>query len=143
LAAAVCSPGLLRPAKRTGVQVVAVEPVRIPTLHNAIEAGAPVDVAVSGIAADALGARRIGQVAFEVATRSPPVSVLVEDQAIDAARDRLWDAYRIPSEHGAAAAFAALTARAYQPGEGETVAVVVCGANTVLRTLGSSSTSRV
>jgi threonine dehydratase len=119
-----------------------LEARRIPTLHNAIEAGAPVDVSVSGIAADALGAPRIGQVAFEVATRTRPVSVLVEDEAIDAARDQLWDSYRIPREHGAAAAFAALTAGAYEPAAGETVAVIVCGANTDLRTLGASAVSR-
>jgi threonine dehydratase len=119
--------------------VVAAEPVCIPTLHNAIEAGTPVDVAVSGIAADALGARRIGDVAFAVATRTPPISVLVEDEAISAARDQLWDSYRIPAEHGAAAAFAALTSSTYQPRKDETVVVIICGANTDLRTLGSSA----
>ena len=68
-----------------------------------------------------------------------PICVLVEDEAIAAARDQLRDQYRIPSEHGAAAAFAALTAGAYKPGAGETVAVIVCGANTDLLTLGSSA----
>lgn len=45
-------------------QVVAVEPATIPTLHAALAHGAPVDVSVSGVAADALGARRIGEIAF-------------------------------------------------------------------------------
>jgi threonine dehydratase len=135
--------GVAAAAEAHGVQVVVVEPVRIPTLHNAIKAGTPVDVSVSGIAADALGARRIGDVAFEVATRTPPISVLVEDEAISAARDQLWDNYRIPTEHGAAAAFAALTSAVYQPREDETVAVIICGANTDLRTLGSSTLSRL
>jgi threonine dehydratase len=131
--------GVATAAAAHGVRVVAAEPVRIPTLHNAIEAGTPVDVAVSGIAADALGARRIGEVAFAVATRTPPISVLVEDEAISAARDQLWDSYRIPAEHGAAAAFAALTSSTYQPRKDETVVVIICGANTDLRTLGSSA----
>lgn len=101
-----------------------------------IGAGSPVDISVSGIAADSLGARRIGQVAFEIASRTQPVSVLVDDDAIVAAREQLWDDYRIPAEHGAATAFAALTAGAYKPSAGENVAVVICGANTDLATLG-------
>ena len=47
-------------------RVVALEPELAPTLYRAREAGAPVDVAVSGIAADSLGARRIGAIAWEV-----------------------------------------------------------------------------
>ncbi len=45
-------------------RVEALEPVLAPTLHAARAAGRPVDVAVSGIAADALGARRIGAMAW-------------------------------------------------------------------------------
>jgi threonine dehydratase len=128
--------GLAAATEAHGVRVVAVEPARIPTLHAALDAGTPVDVPVSGIAADSLGARRIGQVAFEIAVRTQPVSVLVEDDAIVAARERLWDEYRIPAEHGAATAFAALTTGAYKPRPDENVAVVICGANTDPATLG-------
>lgn len=42
-------------------KVVAVEPETANALQAALQAGAPVDVQVSGIAANALGARRIGQ----------------------------------------------------------------------------------
>jgi threonine dehydratase len=115
--------------------VVAVEPFGCPTLHAALEAGHPVDVAVSGVAADSLGARRIGEIAFGIASRVAPTSVLVDDDAIVSARLQLWRAYRIPAEHGAATAFAALTSGAYQPARGERLAVVVCGANTDVRTL--------
>jgi threonine dehydratase len=38
-------------------------------------------------------------------------------------------------EHGAAAAYAALTSGAYSPGVGERVAVILCGANTDPATL--------
>jgi threonine dehydratase len=41
-------------------RIVAVEPQRCPTLNKAMSAGQPVDVSVSGVAADALGARRVG-----------------------------------------------------------------------------------
>ena len=115
--------------------VVVVEPVLIPTLHTALQAGQPVDIAVSGVAADALGARRIGSIAFDVAQRTRPVSVLVDDAAITNARTALWQDYRMAVEHGAAAAYAGLTSGAYQPAAGERVAVVVCGANTDTTTL--------
>ncbi|MET0451530.1 MAG: threonine/serine dehydratase [Mycobacterium sp.] len=115
--------------------VVAVEPATIPTLHAALEAATPVDITVSGIAADSLGARRIGSIAFDVAQRTSPISVLVSDAQIIEARWRLWDQYRVPAEYGAATAYAALTSAAYQPGDGENVAVIICGANTDPTTL--------
>lgn len=116
-------------------RMVAVEPVTIPTLHDALAAGHPVDVSVSGVAADSLGARRVGDVAFSVPERVPPVSVLVDDDAIIAARAALWRDLRIPAEHGAAVAYAAIPAGAYRPEPGERVAVVICGGNTDPATL--------
>lgn len=111
-------------------KVVAVEPRTIPTLNMALSAGGPVDVAVSGIAADSLGARRIGDIAYAVAVRTGVRSVLVSDEDIIAARQMLWDHRRIVVEHGAAAAIAALTSKAYVPAGGERVVIVLCGANT-------------
>jgi threonine dehydratase len=111
-------------------KVVAVEPVTCPTLHTALHSGRPVDIAVSGIAADSLGARRIGEIAYAVATRAGVQSVLVTDEDLIDARRRLWDEHRIVVEHGAAAAFAALTSGAYVPERGERIAILLCGANT-------------
>ncbi|WP_432564956.1 threonine/serine dehydratase [Kineococcus sp. SYSU DK003] len=109
-------------------RVVAVEPFGAPTLHRALAAGEPADVEVGGVAADSLGARRIGSIAWDLAQRTSPVSLLVDDDAITAARQQLWARFRVVAEHGAAAAWAGLAA--YSPAEGERVAVVVCGANT-------------
>ena len=117
-------------ATENRVTVVGVEPTTIPTLHAALAAGGPVDVEVSGIAADSLGATRLGDIAYTVATRTRAQSVLVGDADIIAARKLLWDRYRLAVEHGGATAFAALLAGAYQPSQGERIAVVVCGANT-------------
>lgn len=116
-------------------KVVSVEPESAPTLHAALEAGQPVDVAVSGIAADSLGARRIGEIGWSVAVRTGVGSVLVTDADIIAARSALWNNYRMVVEHGAAAANAALTSGAYTPAPGERVAVILCGANTDPATL--------
>ncbi|SDR07034.1 threonine dehydratase [Thermostaphylospora chromogena] len=115
--------------------VVAVEPERIPTFNHALAAGAPVDVPVSGIAADSLGATRLGEAAFEIAREQGVASVLVSDEAIARAREELWRDYRIAVEPAGATAFAALRCGAYRPREGERVAVVLCGANTDPSTL--------
>lgn len=111
-------------------RVVGVEPVTAPTLHAALAAGRPVDVAVSGVAADSLGARRVGSIAWAVARRTGARSVLVTDDAILEARRALWERYRLVVETGAAAPVAALLSGAYRPERGERVAVVLCGANT-------------
>ncbi|AIY00406.1 threonine dehydratase [Arthrobacter sp. PAMC 25486] len=111
-------------------KVVAVEPENAPSLHAALAAGEPVDVSVSGLAADSLGARRIGDIGFGVAVRTGVKSVLVNDEQVAASRQFLWDNYRIVLENGAAAAYAALQFGAYAPAAGERVAVILCGANT-------------
>lgn len=111
-------------------RVVGVEPANAPTLHEALAAGGPVDVGVSGVAADSLGARRLGSIAWEVAQRRGVAGVLVSDEAILEARRAVWDRYRVVLENGAAAPVAALMSGAYRPGDGERLAVVLCGANT-------------
>ncbi|WP_091314747.1 threonine/serine dehydratase [Amycolatopsis tolypomycina] len=118
-------------------RVVGVEPRTIPTLHAALAAGEPVAVDVSGVAADSLGATRLGDIAFAVATRTDAGSVLVDDTAIVEARAALWDHYRLAVEPGGATAFAALRSGAYRPAPGERVAVLLCGANTDPATLTS------
>ncbi|WP_326821208.1 threonine/serine dehydratase [Streptosporangium sp. NBC_01756] len=115
--------------------VVAVEPELIPTLNRALEAGGPVPVGVSGVGADALGASRIGAIAYDVTAAAGVQSVLVSDEAIVEARREMWRFYRIAAEHAGATAFAALRSGAYTPAPGERVAVVVCGANTDPATL--------
>ncbi|WP_149261115.1 threonine/serine dehydratase [Actinomadura sp. K4S16] len=111
-------------------RVVGVEPVTIPTLERALHAGRPVDVEVSGIAADSLGATRLGEIAFAVASRTGVRPVLVTDEAIIEARRFVWEEYRLVVEHGTATAVAALRSGAYRPAPGERVVVVLCGANT-------------
>jgi threonine dehydratase len=117
------------------LRLVAVEPRRAPTLAEALDANAPVDVEVSGIAADSLGARRIGEIGFALARHHGVVSVTVGDDEIHAAQRWLWHHARIASEPGGAAAFAALLSRAYRPGADERVGVLICGGNTDPATL--------
>ncbi|GAA3146240.1 threonine/serine dehydratase [Planomonospora alba] len=116
-------------------RVVAVEPELIPTLNRALAAGGPVRVGVGGVGADALGASRIGRIAYDVASAAGVESVLVPDGAIVEARRELWRSCRVAAEHAGAAALAALRCGAYVPSPGERVAVVVCGGNTDPATL--------
>jgi threonine dehydratase len=110
-------------------RVVAVEPERAPTLHAALRDGPGTEVAVGGIAADALGARRIGRIAYDLAVAQGVRSVLVAEEAIAAAQRALWDGLRQWVEPAGATALAALLSGAYVPARGERVAVLVCGAN--------------
>lgn len=112
------------------VPLVAVEPERAPTLARALDAGGPVDVDVGGVAADSLGARRIGEVPFAVVSQVVEGVVMVTDEEIVAARRRLWELVRIVAEPGGATAFAALLSGRWRPVHGERPVVVVCGANT-------------
>lgn len=114
---------------RNRARVIAVEPEGCPTLYRALEAGAAVDVEVSGLAADSLGARRVGALALDVAQRYVDSAVLVSDDDIRQAQRALWDSARILAEPGGAAAMAAICGNRYRPKPGERVAVVVCGGN--------------
>lgn len=110
-------------------KVVAVEPERAPTLNAALGAGEPVDVSVGGIAANALGARRIGSLCFDLAREQNIQSVLVTDEAIAEAQALLWHTCRQWVEPAGATALAALISDVYRPASEESVAVLVCGAN--------------
>ncbi|UWR57829.1 threonine/serine dehydratase [Phaeobacter inhibens] len=112
-------------------KIVAVEPETSSALNAALAVGRPVDVEVSGVAANALGARRIGTLCYELAQgQSDTVtSLTVSDEAISAAQNKLWKERRLLVEPAGATALAALTSGAYQPAPDERVAVLLCGGN--------------
>lgn len=111
-------------------KIVAVETEGTPTLHEALRAGQPVEVKISGIAADALGASRIGAPNFEVARKLVRESVLVSDDAVRKAQRALWEELHVVAEPSGATGLAALMAGAYRPAPGERIATLICGANT-------------
>jgi threonine dehydratase len=88
-------------------RVVGVEPEGCQTLHAAMAAGGPVDVETASVASSALGATRLGQITFEVLSARPHALALVSDPEILAARDRLWEDFRLAVEPAAATVFAA------------------------------------
>lgn len=111
------------------VKVVGVEPEGSRALHAALAAGAPVDVPVASVAADSLGAKRVGDLNFAIARTFVAEAVLVPDASIVEAQRWLWRNVSVVAEPGGAAAFAALLSGAYRPREGERVGVLVCGSN--------------
>lgn len=111
------------------VKIVAVEPEGSRCLHAALEAGVPVPVEVNSVAADALGAKRVGQMAFDIAKEAVDHVALVSDDTIRAAQKVLWQDFRIMSEPGGAAALAALLSGAYRAVAGERIGVLLCGGN--------------
>ncbi|MEM7605042.1 MAG: serine/threonine dehydratase [Myxococcota bacterium] len=117
----------------SGTRIVGVETTGCGALAAALSAGERVDVPVSGVAADALGARRIGSRAFEVCQRTGVESRLVSDAQVEDAMRVLWTDFRIASEPAGAAALAALCAGVYVPESSERVGVLLCGANVDVR----------
>jgi threonine dehydratase len=115
---------------RGRVPVIGVEPEEAPQLTHALAAGAPIDAPTGGIAADSLAPRRVGGLMFPIAQRFVAETVLVSDEAIRVAQRTLWRLLRVVVEPGGAAAFAALQSGAWKPAAGQTVGVLLCGANT-------------
>lgn len=111
------------------VRVIGVEPVGANALTAALLAGRPVDVEIDSIAADSLGAKRVGARNYAIAHQYVARTALVTDEAIVAAQRALWKSARILAEPGGATAYAALSSGAYRPADGERVGVLVCGAN--------------
>lgn len=116
-------------AQAASTRIIAVEPAACPTLHAALAAGAPVDVAVGGVAADSLGARRIGALTF-ANRQAIHQSLLVEDEAIRETRRLLWRDLRLAVEPGGATALAALISGRYRCEANQHIGVIICGGNT-------------
>lgn len=110
-------------------RVVALEPEQCATLHAARQQGHPVDVDVGGIAADSLGARRIGAIAWDVTQRHVDTALLLSEQAIREAQAWMWNELRLVVEPAAALPLAALRSGVYRPHADERVCLIVCGAN--------------
>lgn len=87
------------------------------------------DVDVSGLCANALGAKRIGRLPYDLAVAHDLQTVLVSDDDVAHAQKLLWQNLRQLVEPAGAAALAAITSGAYKPTPNEKVAILLCGAN--------------
>ena len=112
-----------------GRKIVGVETNTTNAMYAALTHGPETDVDVSGICANALGARRIGRLPYDIAKANDLQSVLVTDDDVAQAQTAIWQNLRQLVEPAGAAALAALLSGAYSPAQDEKVAVLLCGAN--------------
>lgn len=116
-------------------RVVGVEPELAPSMSQALQVGSPVEVDTGGVAADSLGARSVGELAFDLAACLVDSVALVDEKSIRDTQRLLWKELRLAVEPAGAVAPAALLSGSYQPASDERVGVVLCGANVDLATL--------
>ncbi len=105
-----------------------VETTTTAAYHDAVQAGRPVQVEVSGLCADALGAPEVGSLPWQVLSQAAATPVLVSDEQVAAAQLDLWQRHRLVAEPSGAASWAAATSGALDMVDGP-VGVVLCGAN--------------
>lgn len=109
-------------------EVVAAEPTACPSLATALETGRTSLASVGGIAADALGAPRLGEVPFDILSRSVRCLVQVSERDMTSAQREVWEVLRLCIEPAAACAWAAARADGVAV-PGERLVIVLCGAN--------------
>ena len=122
------------------MRIVGCETAGTASYAAAVEAGTPVTVPVSGVAADHLGARRIGAVPWAALSGVDAESVVLTDDEVLEAQARLWRLLRVVVEPGVAAPFAALLTGRWTPEPGSRIGVVLCGANVVMPVVGRAAT---
>ena len=116
-------------------RVVGVEPCGAATLDAALKAGAPETLAkIESVAADALGAGRVGVWPFALCRERLDRVEMVDDGAILDAQRWFWTHLRLAVEPWAAAGLAALAHGAFDRDTGA-IGLVVSGGNMDLRTL--------
>ena len=112
-------------------EIVVCETDGTATYARAKENGGPVDIPVSGLAADALGATRLGEHPWAALSAVGATSVIVSDDEVASARSQLWKDFRILVEPAAAAPLAALLNGRWTPTTSTThIGLLLCGANT-------------
>ncbi len=112
------------------VPVVAVETRGADSLSRSIAAGSRVELPAITSIATSLGARRVCEQAFELATDHPLRSVVVSDRAAVSACMRFLDDHRLVVEPACGAALAPVYEQAPELDDYETLLVVVCGGAT-------------
>ena len=117
-------------------RVIGVEPELAPTLTRALAAGEPVDAPAGGIAADSLAPRRIGSLAFAIAstTSSAPCWSATTRSATRSARCGACCAWS--SSPVARRRWRRCSAALCEPEPGQSVGVLLCGANTTAVSFG-------
>ena len=116
-------------AAQASLNVVGVEPLGASTFHSALKHGRPIALnEINTIAADSLGAKIAGDLAYEICKPSLNRVELVDDTSLIAAQEWLWKHLRCPAELGACAGLAALTGGGLDRDNGP-IGIIICGSN--------------
>ena len=116
---------------RPGVRVIGVQTARLPSMRDALDAGAPVTVEAATTIADGIAVRRAGVVTFPVVRQYVDEIVTVEEDEIASAILVLLEREKTLAEGAGAAALAALLQgkTSLSHTSGTRVGVLVCGGN--------------
>ena len=109
--------------------VVVCETEGTATYAAARRVGKPVDVRISGLGADALGATQLGSNPWATLEQQGAQSCLVSDDELSQAQHLLWDRFRLLVEPAAATPLAVLLSGRYRPEAHEHVGILLCGGN--------------
>lgn len=123
-------------ALRPSVRIVGVQAERVPGMHAALAAGAPVRVPAAATLADGVAVRTVSERTLEVVRRCVDDVVLVGEDEIAAAILALLERQKVLAEGAGAVAVAALLARKVGDLRGRNVCAVVSGGNIDVTTLG-------
>ena len=114
----------------TSKRLIVVETEGTQTFARSLVAGEPVDVEVSGVAADSLGARRLGNIAWQALMASGAESQVVSDEQVKEAQFQLNNDFDVIAEPAAAAGYAAVLSGQAELTDDESCVVIICGSNT-------------
>jgi threonine dehydratase len=110
------------------IQVVGVEPERLPSMKQAREAGSPVTLPAEATIADGIAVRRVGENTLTMVQHYVDDIITVDDEEIASAILVLLEREKTLAEGAGAAALAALMQHKTHL-EGKRTAVLVCGGN--------------
>ena len=114
-----------------GVRVIGVQTARLPSMREAVEAGAPVTIEAATTIADGIAVRRAGAVTYPMVRQYVDEIVTVEEDEIASAILVLLEREKTLAEGAGAAALAALLQgkTSLAGARGKRVGVLVCGGN--------------
>ena len=109
------------------VRIIGVEPVGAPTLKTSVDNGAVTTLEKIQTDAITLAPKQSAALNVDIISRLVDEIVLVDDNAMRAASQWLFDEMGVAAELSGAAAVAALQIKALHVPEDQTVAAIVCG----------------
>ena len=110
-------------------RIVVVETKGTATFANSLAMGKLTDVEVSGVAADSLGARRLGHLGWNALRSVNAESSVVSDADVLEAQSALLHEFDVVAEPAAAAGYAAIRSGRLKITDDERCLLIVCGGN--------------